>query len=1474
MFIVPVNVESKKKANAGNMSQMEELKLFVSERLQAAVSDVCGAFEKTLAGYEEQNSRLKDENNRYRSLLDVVLLSKLPQTKGHAIKSTPAAASQVASDSSTVRTAERTSSSHVVHVNKSTPSVATILVASDISSAQMAEKTSTALAGHVNKSSPSAATILVASDICSAQTAAKTSTAHAGHANKSTPTADASLVASDSTYAQMTEKTSCYSADTQCLFTSHANFFKLAANDNCPLCLKSVQATEKHLMKRHYRFAVHFIEGDTEKFVVPCFCTEKAQGRSHWHCPCCIKIIHRKSNFEAHLSKQHADAIYILQQSQDAVSQAEFQHPELIPKSESQVRGQSLKVENDQDSPVSIIYVDGFIQDMSDINCVQSSQGHPRPLDTQPDSWVGKEWQPAEDGQDTNGELLTASSRLHTGNMAVLKIQEQPSLLRAIFNVDPGEVRSLIFKKEDVNIQDNEKRTPLHAASYLGDAEIIELLILSGARVNAKDNKWLTPLHRAVASCSEDAVTVLLKHSADVNARDKNWQTPLHVAASNKAVRCAEALVPLLSNVNVSDRAGRTALHHAAFSGHVEMVKLLLSRGANINAFDKKDRRAIHWAAYMGHLEVVKLLVASGAEVDCKDKKAYTPLHAAASSGMSSTVHYLLGLGVHVNEVNAYGNTPLHLACYNGQDVVVSELIETGANVNQVNERGFSALHFASSSRQGALCQDMLLAHGAHINMRSKDGKTPLHMAATHGRFSCSQALIQNGAEIDCEDKSRNTALHIAARYGHELIITALVKHGASTANRGIHGMFPLHLAALSGFSDCCRKLLSSGFDIDTPDDFGRTCLHAAAAGGNLECVNLLLNIGADFNRKDNFGRTPLHYASANCNYQCVFALVGSGAGINELDQRGCCPLHYAAAADTDGKCVEYLLRNDADPAVRDSQGFSAVHYASAYGRTLCLELMASETPLDVLMETSGTEILSDLESQAPVSPLHLAAYHGHCGALEVLLSSLLEVDVRSPEGRTPLSLACSTGHQECVSLLLHHGASPMTHDYTHKKTAIHAAAMNGHPECLRLLMSNNDQHINVDLRDTNGQTPLMLAVLNGHTECVYSLLSQGASVENQDRWGRTALHRGAVTGQEECVEALLQRGASVCVKDIRGRSPLHLASACGRVGALGALLQATTTPHTDTHLTDNQGYTPLHWACYNGYDACVEVLLDQEAFRKIKSNSFSPLHCAVMNDNDGVAEMLIDCLGAAIINTTDSKGRTPLHAAAFSDHVECVSLLLSHGAQANVVDTNTCTTPLMMAALNGQTNAVEMLVSCPKADMALQDTNRNTALHLACSKGHETSALLIMEKISDRNLINCTNAALQTPLHVAAKKGLTVVVQELLGKGASVLAVDENGYTPALACAPNRDVADCLALILNSMMPTSSIVTIADLPALSLAQTVVNHHPTSNHISKGVAFDALPPLRPDHASHCRPERPLSTVSADEEMNDSDSETY
>ena len=61
-----------------------------------------------------------------------------------------------------------------------------------------------------------------------------------------------------------------------------------------------------------------------------------------------------------------------------------------------------------------------------------------------------------------------------------------------------------------MNFQDSEKRSPLHAAAFRGDACIAEALILNGARVNTKDAKWLTPLHRACCSGSEVSSTVSL----------------------------------------------------------------------------------------------------------------------------------------------------------------------------------------------------------------------------------------------------------------------------------------------------------------------------------------------------------------------------------------------------------------------------------------------------------------------------------------------------------------------------------------------------------------------------------------------------------------------------------------------------------------------------------------------------------------------------------------------------------------------------------------------------------------------------------------------------------------------------------------------------------------------------------------------------------------------------------------------------
>lgn len=55
------------------------------------------------------------------------------------------------------------------------------------------------------------------------------------------------------------------------------------------------------------------------------------------------------------------------------------------------------------------------------------------------------------------------------------------------------------------------------------------------------------------------------------------------------------------------------------------------------------------------------------------------------------------------------------------------------------------------------------------------------------------------------------------------------------------------------------------------------------------------------------------------------------------------------------------------------------------------------------------------------------------------------------------------------------------------------------------------------------------------------------------------------------------------------------------------------------------------------------------------------------------------------------------------------------------------------------------------------------------------------------------------------------------------------SGRTPALACAPNKDVAECLALILSTMKPFP----IKDVSVFKHCSIAANHHPLPNGYAK-----------------------------------------
>jgi ankyrin repeat protein len=285
-------------------------------------------------------------------------------------------------------------------------------------------------------------------------------------------------------------------------------------------------------------------------------------------------------------------------------------------------------------------------------------------------------------------------------------------------------------------------------------------------------------------------------------------------------------------------------------------------------------------------------------------------------------------------------------------------------------------------------------------------------------------------------------------------------------------------------------------------------------------------------------------------------------------------------------------------------------------------------------------------------------------------------------------------------------------------------------------------------------------------------------------------------------VQLLLTNNAKVDSVDVHGKSVLHLAAACGHLVCLQTILAYLT--EKDISLLDGQECSALHWACYNGNANCVEFLLENNVFDKLEGNPFSAAHCSAFAGSERCLELLLVKFGSSIAQLKDSRDRTPLHIAALHGHVECAKLLIQKGGDVRASDEDG-RTPLIAAAQYGQAAFVEYLLGSGDVDRTAQDRQGNTALHWACYRKHNHIALLLLENGDDGALINAANNDGKTALHLSSRNGLVDVTKELLQKGASVSAVDNEGLTPALCCAPNINVAQCLALILQNL-PESNV--------------------------------------------------------------------
>ncbi len=117
-------------------------------------------------------------------------------------------------------------------------------------------------------------------------------------------------------------------------------------------------------------------------------------------------------------------------------------------------------------------------------------------------------------------------------------------------------------------------------------------------------------------------------------------------------------------------------------------------------------------------------------------------------------------------------------------------------------------------------------------------------MAAARFRcLSCVEVLIAHGAEVNVATKRGVTALATVAPFGETEILMRLLEKGADINTRDDKGYSPLMLAAHSDFlnTETVRILLDKGADVNVRGNDGETALSLAQKRGNTTVVQLLL---------------------------------------------------------------------------------------------------------------------------------------------------------------------------------------------------------------------------------------------------------------------------------------------------------------------------------------------------------------------------------------------------------------------------------------------------------------------------------------------------------------------------------------------------------------------------------------------------------------------------------------------------------
>ncbi|EPQ20366.1 Protein phosphatase 1 regulatory subunit 12B [Myotis brandtii] len=175
-------------------------------------------------------------------------------------------------------------------------------------------------------------------------------------------------------------------------------------------------------------------------------------------------------------------------------------------------------------------------------------------------------------------------------------------------------VKFLVENRADVNRQDNEGWTPLHAAASCGYLNIAEYFLSHGASVSIVNSEGEVPSDLAEEPAMKDLLLEQVKKQG----------VDLEQARKEEEQQMLQDSRQWLNSGKIEDtrqaRSGATALHVAAAKGYSEVLRLLIQAGYDLDVQDHDGWTPLHAAAHWGVKEACSILAEALCNMDVRNK--------------------------------------------------------------------------------------------------------------------------------------------------------------------------------------------------------------------------------------------------------------------------------------------------------------------------------------------------------------------------------------------------------------------------------------------------------------------------------------------------------------------------------------------------------------------------------------------------------------------------------------------------------------------------------------------------------------------------------------------------------------------------------------------------------------------------------------------------------------------------------------